>query len=71
MSQSTKFLACKMEEIPPCGVVMKIECINVCRVLTPAKNLICVNVLLDFTVLLTHCLRTNEAALLFHVQASP
>ena len=47
------------------------ERINVCRVLAPAKNLICVNVLLDFTVLLTHCLWTNEAALLFHVQAFP
>ena len=28
-----------MEEIPPCGVVVKIECINVCRVLASGKNL--------------------------------
>ena len=38
----------------PCGVVVKIKCINVCRVLVPGKHSKSVNTLLDYTVLLTH-----------------
>lgn len=38
----------------PRGVVMKIKCINVCRVLVPGKHSKSVNTLLDYTVLLTH-----------------
>ena len=72
-SPSTKGLVSERKEIPPsCGVVVKMKCINACRLLAPGKNPKRVNTLHNFMFLLTHLVscRVELPRLIFEVSLS-